>query len=250
MRHERAVVILPKLIDAELGPIRRWLVSRHVGQCATCMGVMEDMQAVRNAVQTSVIPHRAPPGLAERIGMALDREVRAAQPAPKRFNFAYPGLSLAGAAAGVALTMLVMNQSPSSDNRLAMDLVSSHVRSMMADHLMDVPTSDRHTVKPWLSAHMDFSPDVKDFVAQGYPLLGGRMDYVEGRDTAAIVYRRDKHIINLFVFKQAGADSDPKQSRVDGFNVITWREGGLRYAAVSDVEPAQLVTFVGLVRGA
>jgi anti-sigma factor RsiW len=249
MRHERALVVLPKLIDEELGPVRRWLVSRHISQCATCMGILEDMQAVRSALRTSVMPHRAPHGLAERIGMALAREVQTPAPVRKRLNFAYPGMSLAGAAAGVALTVLVMNQGPSSD-RLAMDLVSSHVRSMMADHLMDVPTSDRHTVKPWLSAHMDFSPEVKDLVAQGFPLVGGRMDYVEGRDTAAIVYKRDKHVINLFVFKRQGvADTDPKQSRVDGFNIITWRESGLQYAAVSDVEAAQLQMFVQLVRG-
>jgi anti-sigma factor RsiW len=248
MRHERALLVLPKLIDAELGPIRRWLIGRHVARCASCMGILEDMQAVRNAVQTNVAPYRAPPGLAERIGMALSREVPAPEPVRKRLNFAYPSMSLAGAVAGIALTLMVVDRGPTPDNRLATDLVSSHVRSMMADHLMDVPTSDRHTVKPWLSAHMDFSPDVKDLVAAGYPLLGGRMDYIEGRETAAIVYRRDKHIINLFVFKQPGADTETKQSRLDGFNVITWREGGLRYSAVSDVEASQLVTFVGLVR--
>jgi anti-sigma factor RsiW len=118
----------------------------------------------------------------------------------------------------------------------------------MADHLMDVATSDQHTVKPWLSARLALSPVVKDLAAEGYPLVGGRLDYVDGRRAAAMVYRRDKHVINLFAFVSSDAsDAAPKQDVRDGFNVIRWRMDGLTYAAVSDVEAAQLHAFVELV---
>ena len=114
---------------------------------------------------------------------------------------------------------------------------------------MDVATSDRHTVKPWFSARLDLSPVVRDFAAEGFPLAGGRLDYVDGHRAAAIVYRRDKHVINLFAF--AGDDragGSLRQDSRDGFNIVRWRMGGLSYVAVSDVEAAQLLAFVALVR--
>ncbi len=154
---------------------------------------------------------------------------------------------MAGGLAGVALTLAVTRFSPAPDP-LVGDVVADHVRSMMADHLTDVATSDRHTVKPWLSARLEFSPVVKDFAAEGYPLVGGRLDYVDGHRAAAIVYRRDKHVINLFAFvSDDRSDAAPTVASRDGFNVVRWRMGGLTYVAVSDVEAAQLLAFVRLV---
>jgi anti-sigma factor RsiW len=119
----------------------------------------------------------------------------------------------------------------------------------MASHLTDVETSDRHTVKPWLSARLDLSPVVRDFAAEGFPLAGGRLDYIDGHDAAAMVYRRDRHIINLFAFRAPGpAEDAPVQTARDGFNVVRWRMGGLSYAAVSDLEMPQLLMFARLVR--
>jgi len=118
----------------------------------------------------------------------------------------------------------------------------------MEGHLTDVLTSDQHTVKPWLSARLDLSPVVKDFAAEGYPLVGGRLDYVEGHRAAAIVYRRDKHVINLFALvSDERTDAAPRLQSLDGFNVVRWRMDGLTYVAVSDVEAAQLMAFVRLV---
>jgi anti-sigma factor RsiW len=118
----------------------------------------------------------------------------------------------------------------------------------MADHLTDVPTSDQHTVKPWLSARLDLSPVVKDLATDGYPLVGGRLDYVDGHRAAAIVYHRDKHVINLFAFLADNPGDAPLQQETrDGFNLVRWRKGGVSYIAVSDVEPSQLLTFARLV---
>jgi len=246
MNHDRAKSMLPLYADRQIGPIRRFFLSRHIVRCPSCLAELETMQAMSTALRTNLPVHRAPPALATRIVSALPREA----PPPIRsrpFQFGFAGAAMAGSVAGVALTLSFVRFAPSPDSMVT-DVVADHVRSMMADHLTDVATSDRHTVKPWLSARLDLSPDVKDFVAEGYPLVGGRLDYVDGHRAAAIVYRRDKHVINLFAFvSEIRSDAAPKLENRDGFNVIRWRMGGLTYIAVSDVEAAQLLGFVQLI---
>jgi anti-sigma factor RsiW len=126
-------------------------------------------------------------------------------------------------------------------------VIDSHIRSLQADHLTDVLTSDQHTVKPWLSARLDVSPQVLELKDQGFPLVGGRQDYVDGHPTAVVVYRHAKHVINLFAWASSGPDEGLRDETRQGFNVITWRHGGIRYYAVSDVEADQLAEFAKLV---
>lgn len=246
MNHDRVKTLLHAYADQETGPFRRYFLGRHIADCPSCLSELEAIQAMRSALCTNLPVHRAPPSLAIRIASALPRE--AAPPirrAPSRLGFA--GAGMAGALAGVVLTLAVTRTIPQPDPLIA-DVVAANVRSMMADHLTDVATSDQHTVKPWLSARLNLSPEVKDFAAEGYPLVGGRLDYIDSHRAAAIVYRRDKHIINLFAFVSANTtDAAPKQDSRDGFNVIRWRMGGLTYVAVSDVEAAQLMAFVRMV---
>ncbi len=247
MNHERARDYLQAYADGELGWLRRFAVGRHVAGCPTCLAELESIQSLGMALRTGLVRHRAPPSLAARIGSALPRE---APPvvvrAPVR-AWGFAGSGLVGAVAGVALTLVLTR--PPSDGLVA-DVVSDHVRSLMENHLVDVETSDRHTVKPWLSARLDLSPVVVDFADQGFPLVGGRLDYVEGHRAAAVVYRRDKHVINLFAFVSSGPDDRALRTDVrDGFNVVRWHMGGLEYVAVSDVEAGQLVAFCRLVEG-
>jgi anti-sigma factor RsiW len=246
MNHDRATRLVPAYADCQTGLIQRFFLNRHIARCPSCLAELEAIQAMRAALRTNLPVHRAPPALAMRIASALPREA----PPPKsrqRFRFDFAATAIAGGFAGVALTLAVTRLTPASDPMIA-DVVADHVRSMMADHLTDVGTSDQHTVKPWLSARLDLSPVVKDFVAEGYPLVGGRLDYVDAHRAAAIVYRRDKHVINLFAFVSSDrSDSPPKQEFQNGFNIVGWRMGGLTYVAVSDVEAAQLRTFVRLV---
>ncbi|MBS0638601.1 MAG: anti-sigma factor [Proteobacteria bacterium] len=248
MNHKTAMTLLPAGADGQLGPFRRFLLDRHIARCTSCRAEQEALHALSTVVRTSLPVHRAPPSLAARIGAALPRE---APPEPVRTRLLWPqlGFGVGGALAGAALTLALM-WTPAAPDRLATEAVANHVRSMLADHLTDVTTSDQHTVKPWLSARLDFSPVAKDFTASGYPLVGGRLDYIDGHQAAAIVYRRDRHIINLFVYPSNEADALPRMEQRDGFHIVRWRSGGLKYIAVSDVEAAQLQGFVTLVRQA
>jgi anti-sigma factor RsiW len=250
MQCDRARHVLPQLIDGALGPMRRWFLTRHLAHCAACSALLEEQRWMQAGIRGNLPYHRAPPGLAARIGAMLPRED---VPAPSRSwlrlpAFAFAGSGLAGALAGVALTLLVVGGGASDDAALR-SVIGSHIRSMMADHLTDVLTSDQHTVKPWLSARLDVSPSVRDLKDEGFPLIGGRLDYVDGHPAAAVVYRHAKHIINLFAWASPGkSDTGFHDESRQGFNVVTWCRGGITYYAVSDVEADQLAEFAKLVK--
>jgi anti-sigma factor RsiW len=250
----RAAGLLSGLLDAALGPFARLRVSRHVASCGTCAAKLEELRAMQAAIRTNLPYHRAPPGLAARIGAALEREAppafaaAAARPWFRWPGFGMAGTGLAGALAGVALTMLVMGGRPGGQDDVMQGVIGSHIRSMQADHLTDVLTSDQHTVKPWLSERLDVSPPVRDLKDVGFPLIGGRLDYVDGHQAAAVVYRRAKHVINLFAWSSPGGADEPYHTASrQGFNLVTWRRGGITYYAVSDVEADQLSEFARLV---
>jgi anti-sigma factor RsiW len=251
MQCDRARPLLPQLIDGALGLLRRLFVTRHLAHCAACSAQLEELQSMQATIRSNIPYHRAPPGLAARIGATLPREEA---PSPSRSwlrmpVFAFGGTGLVGSLAGVALTVLVLDAGGvASDDAVLRSVVDSNIRSEMADHLTDVLTSDQHTVKPWLSARLDVSPSVPELKDEGFPLVGGRLDYVDGHPAAAVVYRHAKHVINLFAWASPGSPDDGfRDESRQGFNVVTWHRGGITYCAVSDLEVDQLAKFANLV---
>jgi anti-sigma factor RsiW len=245
MECEHTTVLLSGMIDSALGPIARFRVQRHVAGCNACAAKLEELGAMQSAIRTKLPYHRAPPGLAASIGAALPREEppRVVRPWFRMPAFSLAGTGMVGALAGVALTVLVMG----GQNNPTMSVIDSHIRSLQADHLTDVLTSDQHTVKPWLSARLNISPPVLELKDAGFPLVGGRQDYVDGHPTAVVVYRHAKHVINLFAWASSGEDEAFRDVSQQGFNVVTWRHDGMAYYAVSDVEAGQLAQFARLV---
>lgn len=250
MECDRAAALLPRFVDDDLGPLARLRMNRHIAHCAECGAKLEELRAMKAAIRTNLPYHRAPPGLAARIGASLPREM---PPAPSRPWFRMPAFSMAGtgfagALAGIALTVLVLGGQTDGQGGVMQDVIGGHIRSLQADHLTDVLTSDQHTVKPWLSARLDVSPQVIELKDQGFPLVGGRMDYVDGHPAAVVVYRHAKHVINLFAWASPGkVDVAFHDASRQGFNIVTWRHDGITYYAVSDVEADQLSEFAHLV---
>lgn len=198
-----------------------------------------------------LVYHRAPPTLAARILDLLPEQEVATPALPRQRRRWWPvgwsaGSGLAGALVGACLVLLL--QAPRGVSAVQA-LIDHHAAAMVSDRLIDVQTSNEHVVKPWLSAHLGISPPIEDLAAQGFPLIGGRADVVEGRPTAVAVYRHDQHIIDLFAWASPGQASEaPHEFRSQGFTVIRWRSDGLTLSAVSDVEADQLRQFADLVR--
>jgi len=247
--------LLPALSDRELGPLQGFLVARHATRCAACASELEELEAMRTALRTRLTYHRAPPGLAARIGSVLPREAPPAEVAPRRWApssaWAFAGSGLVGALAGVALTVAVLGGNPPGADGELRGVIDSQIRARMADHLTDMLTSDQHTVKPWLSARLPVSPPVPELKDVGFTLVGGREDYIDGRPTAVVVYRHGKHVVNLYAWAAtASTDTGFRTARRQGFNVVSWRQGGIAYHAVSDAEPAALMQFAEEIKRA
>jgi anti-sigma factor RsiW len=153
------------------------------------------------------------------------------------------------AAALVVLLLIPFIKGPSTDERLTEDIVGSHIRSLMVNHLADVPSTDEHTVKPWFNGKIDFSPPVSDLAKEGFPLVGGRLDYLNDRPVAALVYQRDTHVINVFVWPsdKSAQISGPIKTR-QGYHVIRWASAGVNFWVVSDLETSQLAKFAELLK--
>jgi anti-sigma factor RsiW len=236
-------------VDGELDLVRNLEIEDHIQDCALCARGYKNHQVLRNAIKTGSLYFKAPEDLQRRIQLSLLKEAKAgAVPRllPKWwFNIAAP----MAAAAVVVLALVPFLRGPSADDLLAREVVSSHVRSLMASHLADVPSSDQHTVKPWFAGKLNFSPPVEDLAKQGFPLIGGRLDYLEDRPVAALIYQRNKHFINLFVWpSESSSEVGTKTVSRQGYNLSHWTRSGMMYWAASDLNSAELQEFVELVQ--
>jgi anti-sigma factor RsiW len=235
--------LLSPHLDNELDLLRAVDLQQHLQTCPDCRGRSQQTKAGRAAVRQQATYFAAPDALREKIMAAL--------PAAKRTTATPAWFNLSAA---FALLVIVVWSAYSnlpitgSNDRVAEEIVSGHVRALMADHLTDVASSDRHTVKPWFNSKTDFSPPVIDLAAQGYPLIGGRLDYVSNRAAAALVYRHDRHVINLFIWPAPTNESANSKALVrNGYNIVHWAAAGMEYWAVSDLNSMDLKKFSAMV---
>lgn len=242
--------LLSAYLDGELDAAHGAAVERHLAACPACAAALARMAEVRRRVAREAVRWSVPEGVRQRVLSALAAEAepprRAGLAARLHGWLASPGgwsflPSLAVLAAALLMILLPRGAPEPGREPVVSQLIASHVRSQLADHLTDVPSSDRHTVKPWFGGKIDFSPQVVDLSARGFPLAGGRLDYVGGRVVAALVYRRNGHVINVFAWP-SGAPARPARAR-DGYNVANWTEAGLTYWAVSDLNTVELKEF-------
>jgi len=233
-------VLLHGMLDGELDVVGALAFEAHLKECPACAAEYRRQQAIRAALRRPELRDRAPDALRRRIQAALEA------PAVPWWRRLLGDWRLGGAGAAVlamALALLVVLPRGSGD--LTRELIDSHVRSLLAGHLVDVPSSDRHTVKPWFVGKVDVAPPVVDLAPQGYPLVGGRLDYLDRRVVAALVYRHGGgHVVNLFVWPQPGAaDAAVTERSEEGYRLLHWVRSGLEYWAVSDVDMSELQAF-------
>lgn len=237
--------LLPAHVDRELGLLEAMEIERHLQTCPRCQAEYGEQLALRAAISRDVTYFNVPSDLVSRINVALpSAPLRASPPAKPIWNWSGMGAVLVSMIA-VAWSVSLYLALPSADDRLADEVISSHVRSLLTGHGADVASSDRHTVKPWFNGKLDFSPPVYDLTTEGFPLVGGRLDYLDHRPMAVLVYRHRQHIIDLFVAPVTGdrKDVSPQSLSRQGYHIIHWAHGGMALWAVSDVEPAQLSKF-------
>jgi anti-sigma factor RsiW len=241
--------LLHAYIDDELDLVRSMELEDHLVECADCAHEVAGYRALREKIAASDLKYAAPAALRMKIQGQLKREESAqsvTSASPRRIFWWNWVAVPACAVLLVALAISIVERNPR--RTLASEVVDDHVRSLMANHLTDVPTSDQHTVKPWFNGKLDFSPQVRDLTSDGFELIGGRLDYLDNRDVAAIVYQRRKHLINLFTWPSSGSDEQPRLSTQQGYNVFGWRQNGMQYCAVSDLNQQELGQFVELLR--
>ena len=261
MNCEQIRSLLGAHLDGELDAVNDRALQDHLRECPGCLRAAGQQESLRRMVRQGAAYHPAPAGLDARVRASLR-----GQPAPGAESAKEPeGASRwaawswqwAGAAATVAAVIVAVwigsevAARRASADFLAEELVSAHVRSMQGTHLTDVLSSDQHTVKPWFDGKVDFAPPVHDLAADGFPLIGGRLEYFAGHPAGALVFQRNKHIINVFIWPStngAALSASPLTRR--GYNFVVWQQGQLTFCAVSDLNPAELKQFVERYRAA
>ncbi|RDS84779.1 anti-sigma factor [Dyella monticola] len=249
MMCDDARLLLHAYLDNELDASQSVAMEHHLRHCSACAAQHADFLQLRAAFTQASLYRRAPDAL--RVQWSFPEPTSAANAAPARTRRAPIALSMAaGFAAALLITLPAFYALHRHDNAnlTVEEAISGHIRSMQPQHLMDVISTDQHTVKPWFAGKLDFSPRVKDLANAGFPLVGGRLDALDGHDVAALIYRRRLHVINLYQWPVSSETAAVSVSQQRGYTVIQWTDEHMRFVAISDVEESQLQQFVQLFR--
>jgi mycothiol system anti-sigma-R factor len=233
-----ARLLLHAYLDDELDAAQSAAMRRHLQTCSPCAASYGNDQRLRKAL--------AQPGLYYAAPVSLRQQWSSTKVAPARTrSFARLWPAAAGfVVAGLLGSALWLGHGQRDTASLANEAISAHLRSLQLTHLMDVVSTDQHTVKPWFEGKLDFSPRVKELAGEGFPLAGGRLDAIDGHSVAALIYRRRLHVINLYQWPTIAANTTQHVTERNGYTVIDWNNGGMRFLAVSDVNSGELRQFV------
>lgn len=236
--------------DGELDAVRSAEFERHLASCGECQAELRETESLHERLQQSNLFEQASPQLRDRIHKQIVQEANAsgAKISKARKLFFVPSFAALAAAAVLLLAGFLVFQSHNQSARITTELIDAHVRSLQPGHLTDVLSSDQHTVKPWFDGKLDFIPPVSDFSQQGFPLVGGRLDIVDGHNVAALVYARRKHFINLFVwpYREKGTSLAGSGSH-QGYNWLTWQSGEMQFCLISDASATDLRELKDLI---
>jgi anti-sigma factor RsiW len=240
MTCDEAEILLHGLIDGELDAGHARDVEAHIASCPRCAPQLAAYREMSRQIGDADLHYTAPLSLRRRIEASLPQP----QTAPSRRSV-LRGFAMGSALSAIAATgLFAIVLRRDDDQRIMSEVVSAHLRSLQAGHLTDVISTDQHTVKPWFNGKLDVSPPVIDLTSQGFTLIGGRLDYLDARAIGSVVYRRRQHIINLFVAQTSDTERRPaRMEHIQGFNIRTWSEQGMKFWAVSDVAPDELAEF-------
>jgi anti-sigma factor RsiW len=242
--HDEMTELLHAYVDGELDLAASREVEQHLRGCEDCRCGEEQIRSLHLALTNEAPAYRAPAHLRKNLRAALRREAKS-----KR-EISWPWLAFAASTvcAIVFAGLALFHASRVSGNDIADQVIANHIRSLLATHLLDVASSDQHTVKPWFHGRIDFAPPVRDLSKEGFPLVGGRLDYLDGKVAVALVYERNKHPINLFITPAAeNRDRAPELVSRRGYNLLHWTQSEMEYWAVSDLNQKELHQFADLL---
>ena len=242
MTCDEAEILIHALIDGELDAGHAHEVEAHVAQCPRCAASLAAYRQMSQAIASADLRYKAPQGLRLRVEAALPKATVTAAPSRRAVLRGFALGSGVSAIAATGLFAIVLRDD--DQGRINSEIVSAHLRSLQAGHLTDVLSTDQHTVKPWFNGRLDVAPPVIDLTAQGFTLIGGRLDYVDARPIGAVVYKRRAHVINLFVAQTSNmARRAPSTETIQGYNIRRWSERGLNFWAISDIGADELAEF-------
>jgi anti-sigma factor RsiW len=254
MNHEEALQLIGPYRDGELDLATCLKLEEHLAGCTTCQQKLASEQEMVGLIQTETPRFQPSPFLKTRIRATLRETAQ-----PKR-KWTYPiplafyelgvlgSMAVLALLASVSIPVVLWLLASSNSSNLAQEAIADHIRSLQVSHLVDVASTDQHTVKPWFAGKLDYSPQVVDLTPSGYPLIGGRLDVLDHRNVAAIIYQRRKHYINLFIWPSDNKSLHENLYNENGYHVLGWKKSGMNYLAVSELGEKELKDFVEMIQ--